>query len=401
MEFVNSDQLKFLLETRRPFCVSIFLSTHRAGPETRQDAIRLKNLIKEAEGCLIGDGLRAAKAREILAPARQLIRQAGFWRQQQNGLALFLSQNVFQHFRVPFQLQDFVSVSETFEVSPLVPWFTASGHFYVLAISHNRVRFFHGTSSTLDELNVPGMPGSVDEALQFDVRESQLQLHSGASPPARSARSQSGVFTGQSKRATRKESAVFTGQGVGVDDEQTRTHEFLLMVEKSVRHFLKDERAPLVLAGVTELLAAYRAINKYPALLEHGITGNPDGLPSQQLHAAAWELLRPLFNQTRERALAKYQEVASSGQVASDLNGALICASHGRVETAFVADGVYKWGKFDRGRNSAEVHDQRQPGDQELLGLVAAQTILHKGTVYRLRPEEVPGGSEVAAVLRY
>src|SRR5205823_9224741 len=78
MDTLNRDQLRFLSQTRGPFCVSIFLPTHRAGQEIRQDPIRLKNLAKQAETRLISAGLRAVKAREILAPARDLTRRAGF-----------------------------------------------------------------------------------------------------------------------------------------------------------------------------------------------------------------------------------------------------------------------------------------------------------------------------------
>ena len=125
MELANPEQLKFLLEKRQGFCVSVFLPAHRAGPETRQDPIRLKNLIKEAENRLIASGQKATKAREMLAPARQLAQRGGFWRQQQDGLALFLSNGLFHYFRVPLRFQKLVSVSESFEVSPLMPLFTA------------------------------------------------------------------------------------------------------------------------------------------------------------------------------------------------------------------------------------------------------------------------------------
>jgi hypothetical protein len=68
MEFPNVEQLRFLFEKREQFCGSVFLPTHRGGPETRQDAIRLKNLLKEAESRLVSMGRRAAKVREMLAP---------------------------------------------------------------------------------------------------------------------------------------------------------------------------------------------------------------------------------------------------------------------------------------------------------------------------------------------
>ena len=57
----------------------------------------------------------------------------------------------------------------------LAPLFTAGGHFHVLALGRNHVRLFRGTTSTFDELGTSGIPQSVNAALKYDVRESQLQ----------------------------------------------------------------------------------------------------------------------------------------------------------------------------------------------------------------------------------
>jgi hypothetical protein len=42
-----------------------------------------------------------------------------------------------------------------------------------------------------------------------------------------------------------------------------------------------------------------------------------------------------------------------------------------------------------------------QTGDEELLDLVAMQTLTHGGTVYGVKPEEVPDRQLLAAVYRY
>ena len=101
-----------------------------------------------------------------------------------------------EHFRLPLHFRELVSVAERFEVSPILPLFTAGGTFYLLAISRNHVRFFRGTPDALAQLDIGNIPRSVDEALKYDVRESQLQVHSGAGGSAAG-----------------KEGAVFTGQG--------------------------------------------------------------------------------------------------------------------------------------------------------------------------------------------
>src|SRR6266571_6648284 len=107
---------RLLLEKKKP--------THRAGKETLQDSVRFKNLLKEAESELLAGGVPKLKARELLAAARQLEGRASFWRQQSDGLALFLAPGFFQYFRLPLHFQELALLAEHFEIKPLLPLFT-------------------------------------------------------------------------------------------------------------------------------------------------------------------------------------------------------------------------------------------------------------------------------------
>lgn len=384
MDTLRREELRDLAERRQAFCVSVFLPTHRGGPETRQDPIRLKNLIKLAEREMVLQGQRPAAARETLAPMRRLAGDGEFWREQEKGLALFACDGWFRHFRLPLEFSERVTVGGRFQISPVLPLFAEGGSFYLLALSRNRVRFFRGTPTDLAELQVPGLPKSVDDALKYDVREAQSQVHSGA--PA----SLGG-----------KEAGVFTGQGVGVDDEEIRTKQFLLQVERAARQWLKDQHAPLLLAGVEELVAEYRSVNKYGTLLDDSVAGNPDLVQPHQLQAEAWPKVLPHFQTKRKKALSSYQELSGAGRAAHDVKPVLAAASAGRVDAAFLPAGVQKWGKYDATENRAEPHDARQPGDEDLIDRIAVETALHRGSVYLIPPDEMPDGKEAAAVLRY
>lgn len=58
MNVLSKTELKTLAEARDKWCVSIFMPTHRAGVETRQDPIRLKNLLGETEKRLLANSHR-------------------------------------------------------------------------------------------------------------------------------------------------------------------------------------------------------------------------------------------------------------------------------------------------------------------------------------------------------
>jgi len=71
--------------------ISIYLPTHVAGREGRQDPIRLKNLLSVAAERL-GASRRLPKINALLPLAQRLVEDGAFWRSQhheQQGLAIF------------------------------------------------------------------------------------------------------------------------------------------------------------------------------------------------------------------------------------------------------------------------------------------------------------------------
>ena len=60
-----------------------------------------------------------------------------------------------------------------------------------------------------------------------------------------------------------------------------------------------------------------------------------------------------------------------------------------------------QWGTFDAATNTLQIHEQAQPGDEDLLDLAATQTLLHDGAVYVLAQGEMPDAAPLATVFRY
>jgi hypothetical protein len=56
---------------------------------------------------------------------------------------------------------------------------------------------------------------------------------------------------------------------------------------------------------------------------------------------------------------------------------------------------------FDDRTRRAALRESQQPGDEDLLNVLAVRTVLFGGTVYAVRPDEMPDGEAVAALFRY
>ncbi len=385
MSILSDAELKTLAQEHEGPCISIFMPTHRGGAETQQSRIRLKNLLTRAEERLIAGGLRRPEAGELLDPVQELLENEVFWQHQSDGLAVFVSQDAFRHYQMPFDLEELLIVGQKFHLKPLLPLLSGDGSFYVLALSQNKVRLLQGTRDSVDEVGLEGIPASLAEALKYDDIEKQLQFRTQAHTPG-----------GKGGR-----SAIFHGHGAESDYAKTNILRYFQLVDDGLAKLLRDERSPLMLAGVDYLHPIYREANNYPHLLDEGIEGNPEDLSAKQLHRRAWAIVHPIFQAAQREALAKYEELEGTGLTSKDVEEIVAAAHHGRVEMLFVALRRQQFGFFDPDTDSVREGEQKEPGSEDLLGFAAIQTFLNGGAVYAVEPEGVPGGALLAAVFRY
>jgi len=131
------------------------------------------------------------------------------------------------------------------------------------------------------------------------------------------------------------------------------------------------------------------------------VIGNPDGGSDEELHQKGWIIAESHFRQAYIQTEAQYHEGMAKGRAGNTLRDVLPAAYQGRIATVFVPLHVRRWGRFDFDHLALEEHDEMQTGDEELLDLVAMQTLTHGGTVYGVKSEEVPDRQLLAAVYRY
>lgn len=385
MNILSKGDLKILLGKGggASVSVSIYMATQKAGSGVQQNHIRLKNLLRDAEERLVDHGLRRPEAKRLLAPATGLPSDDLFWRQQSEGLAIFISQEVFQSYHVPLDFKESVVVADRFHIKPLLPIFSGDGSFYILALSQNKIRLLQCSHYGAREIDLAGIvPLSLAEAVSHPETERQESHHMGAP-------------------GLGKEGTVFTGQNIG-DKAKNNILRYFQQVNRGVHHqILKEENAPLILAGVDYLHPIYKTANTYPHLFDKGITGNPEDLSSEELHKRAWEIIQPFFEESHLEAVAEYRQLDGSGHTSNNIREIVPNAYAGGIELLFVALGIQEWGTFDLNSNTVDLHEKAQPYDDDLLDFAAAHTIIHRGTVYAVKPEDVPDGLPVAAVFRH
>ncbi len=388
MDTLSKSELRALMEPQRGLCISLFLPTHRAGPEGQQDPVRLRKQIREVENLLLLSKGRATQTESLLKPLQALLEDQQFWLHPSDGLAIFRSSDVFRAYRIPYSLKEQVVVTNHFYLKPLLPFLTNDGRFYILALSQNTVRLLECTRYSVYELLLPEtVPQSLAEDSVYDNPDNHVRYHS----------SSSGSSVGKGGRGA----VIFYGQGVGIDDTKAHLLRYFQHIDRGLHELLHMETAPLVLAGVDYLLPIYREANTYPHLLEAGVTGNPDRRAAETLCEHAWTVVEPYFLKAQQEAAAQYRAYAGTKRATSTIKEVVPAAAAGRVESLFVAIDREQWGIFDPTIGLLHVHKEARFGDDDLLDIAATQTLLHGGVVYAVNQASMPETTSVAAVFRY
>ena len=358
-------------------CVSIFLPTHTAGSETSQDPIRLANLLRSAKRVLVEEhGRSRREAGELLLPATRLLDDHAFWRYQSDGLAVYVAPRWLRTLRVPIPLTEEVFVGLAFRLRPLLGLVAGDGLFYVLALSQNEVRLFEGTRYTLVELPLGPIPASMAEALAHEDREAHLQVRSGG------------------------QAGMFHGHGVGDEVDKQALERFFRAVDRGLSSRVGSDRHPLVLAAVSYYLPIYRSVATYQPIPGECIAGNPEGVPGRDLHLRGWEIVAPVFASVRRSAEERLDQAIATGRAAVGTAEVVTAAISGRISTLFLAGDDPCWGRSN-GIRPVEIHEIRQPDDEDLLDLAACAVLGAGGIVFTDAADVVPRRASAAAHLRW
>ena len=360
--------------------VSIYLPRNPNPRETEHDQIVMKNLIREAEVRLVEGGLRSTEIDTLLAPLRSLVEEGATWRTAAAGLAVFVAEDTFYAFTTEATPPERASVSDRFLIRPILPA-ASKARFFVLALSKNHVRLLESVADEVREVEIPDIPSGLKDSQKYDELQESLQFHSRT--PASAG--------GRGKR-----SAVFHGHGGTQDREKDDIRAYLRQVNRGLQALVRDDDAPLVLAGVEYLLPLYREVNSYPHLVRESITGNPEELSAADLAKRAQEVLEPHLKAELFSHRQDLKRLLGTGASSGDLREIVPAAHEGRVRVLFVSDRESDWGYFDPSSGRVEVHEERHPGDWDLTDLAAAETLLHGGVVHAGSAE-----TRASAIFRY
>ncbi len=381
---LTRDDLRSLVTTSAHPCVSIYMPLHDSQPDSKQDAIRNKNLLDQAAAALKSRGVRPAEIDGLLQEARELQKNALFWRANgRKGLAMLIEPGTLRVLRSHERFDEFLAVANRYHVAPLVRAFSEPERFLLLAISANEVHVYSADSGGLTPVALPNsMPKSLEQATAGTEFDKGLQRHTSA------ARTMGNPRVG-----------IVHGHGVPKDDQKSLLTEYLRDVVRHLTPIWQAASAPLVVAAVGYVHPIFRDVCSYPQLLSQGVVASPDTLERPELHRRALEVVRAAAPSHVQSALDRFRALQRSERVAFQIESIVPAADAGRVEVLFAANGQHVWGRA--AGDSVEVHRERAAEDVDLVDLAIGRTIACNGEVYVVDREKVPAPGPMGAILRW
>lgn len=382
---IKKDDVLRLSQYHHNSCITIYIPTHRLGAATLkgEDALALKNQLKEIRNKLSGQGMNARQIEKLVGPVLNLIDDADFWRHQTEGLAVFVSDELFEKYTVPVRFEPFNYLSSEFYLLPLLPLFNDSSLFYLLTLRKDEVKFYEGNKYSLTEIDMTdAIPSRVEDVVGYDYEQKQQQ--------------------NRSTRGTNRPGS-FHGNG---ESEAKPKNELLLFfreIDRGIMSMLHDfQGPPLVLCCPDYYFPVYREANTHKNLFPGFVSINPAGLDIRQLHEKALDVIGNHFGKQLKERKEKCLIAFERGKSSSNIREIIPAAVEGKIDTLFVEKTTDIFGVYDPSNRDVMIQEKQNMSNVSLINLAGKKVFDQGGKVYILEKHEMPdGSSEMNALFRY
>ncbi len=380
MTEVKLETLKDLIQCQESPCVSVYMSTtavHKG--EFKKLEIEFKNLLQEVEEKLKTNwDFKQRDVDKFLEGAAALAADSNFWQEQKEGLAVFISPDRFEHFKLAVDTYDKSHVSYNFNLKQLIAELRDNQEYYLLALSPNHNQLYQASRNNIEELTVEELPLNLKEFLNLDDE---------AAEKYQSINTAGG-------------SSVFHGQGAASDDDNEDLLHYLKEIDRVINLKLKEEEknSYLVIAADDSVFNLYKNINNYDKLLGENLSGNAQQMNKKELREKSWKLVEKHLHDYLKDVKDRYLELKAGDKTSSELEDIVEASHYSKIDTLLLNKNAEKAGVFLEDENEIKLMDNK---DYDLYNFAAVQTIKNGGDVYALEKEEMPENADILAIYRY
>lgn len=341
-------------------CISLYQLTHRHAPENKQDVVVFNNILRDLEN-LLEDKYKEADIEKIMKAFHELKEDKSFWNNTLDGLAILANKERFLVYVLPENVENKLSVSDSFHILPLIKTFQLAEKYNLLGLDGNDFTIYEGSKYELEEIEVDEeLPKTIEEVLGEEYSEK---------------------FLNHGSRGGTGGSAIFHGQGSKKDENEEDLIKYFKYVDKLIfDNYSKVSKLPLIMVALTENQGLFRKFSNNTYLMEEGINSSIKSLDEKKLTSRSFEIL-DIVNQERiEKLTENYKQSEANALGSDDLH---------KIKKA-IMDKKIKILMIEENRDISEELDK-----------LVTQVIKDKGQIIVLKEEQMPSGTGVAAIYRF
>jgi hypothetical protein len=285
---------KLATEINTP-CVTISLNTHRTHPDSAQDAVQLKNLLKEAEERVINEfGKRPVSALlERLSEVENEIDE----NYNLDSLHIYLSNDTNEIIKSALPInKNGVFISNAFNIRFLMKSYNRSEEYYILLLSQSGVNLYN----TIND-------GIIDEVENDDFPFSESSLYNTNPERVSDAKHLDNLV---------REFLNTVDKAVVKINNETGLNCVVICTEDNYSRLMQVADKPSVYIGFANI--------DYNNTAKHHIANQ------------SWELIQELQHNSRTKAIEEIKEAVSKGGVLTDLQEIFQASMDGRGDLLIV-----------------------------------------------------------------
>ena len=360
---MNRNDLTNLMNYKEYPSISIILPTHRTAPENRQDSIRLKNLIKDAERRLLEE-FNPKEVRQIIDKVNSVTDDIDY-NYLLDGLAIFVNKSFGGKYKLPFPVKEQLVIDETFATRNLIYTLNRSPKYWVLVLSEKPTRLYEGFRDQLLEVNNENFPVFFQET----TWDEPLRV---------------GEITNTSSFRNEK------------------NKQFFRKIDRTLKT-LNFEQLPIVVTGVERYLSFYDEVTEQKNLIIAKLDGSYDNTPPHQIARMIWPLVLEVIEKNKVELLNELEKAVSANKYSSGIQQCWRRASEGRIQTLLVEKDFHYPATMSDDKLTlypAEAADLPGVTDDAVDELI--ETVIQKsGRVAFVDYESLKIHQRITAILRY
>jgi hypothetical protein len=372
MRFLSVTDFHELMKPQEYPCISLYLDL--ASPTGINSGIHPRLHSQLAQLSLSVSKFCTSEDRErLLEPLYDAARNLHTIPPEAEGLAMFRSFAMSGIFPTTLPVQDYVAVSDSFHLKPILPMIQKQNIFYVITLTQSSMTLYSGDATGFKQLKTYTMDEEGGKLRSLTARLSR-----------RAIRGRNSRYPVLSYQSPERLSAFFKGaQG-----------DMIARIQRS--------QGPVVTVGSAYLRRMFASACKMPNLLKDGINFRYSQGNHAVLHRKALALVEEYFNSRALVLSNQYLALLAKGRASNKMDAIVESIFMGRVSHILIAKDRALFGRLDRGAGRViNLKQNVDPIGDDVLCDLAQEVILRGGNAHVIPQNMMPTPSPVAALYRW